>query len=719
MSSDGTSTMTIEAGGAVISPGLNVISGASDSVTVTGAGSTWATGGFPLVIGLSGVGRLIVSDGGRVENTGSAIMALGDEANGTATVNGADSILTISERLSIGGDHREDKNGGSALVELQADGEMTVGEDIVLFPDGILRLEGGRLVTETIDFRGGAFEWTGGRLQIDRFEGDLTVPPGGTLAPPAPVPGEWPHATTEISGDYVQQTGAALEIQIAGSYYSDFNSVTVAEAAVLGGELQVTLIDGYLPDRSSVLGVLTANSLTGSFSNAAHGDRLTTTDGSGSFLVHYGPASIFGANEVVLFDFEEASATGNLPPELVQPIPAVVLERAGDAHIIDLSDYIHDPDVPGTAVRIQVRLGAEHKNIDIALHDAETPQTVANFLAYIDAGRYADNFFHRSVPGFVIQGGGFRFVGPSTFDNVPTFPPVQNEPGISNVRGTIAMAKLGGDPDSATSQWFINLSDNSANLDAQNGGFTVFGRVVGDGMNVADEITALPAYNATAMHPAWTDLPLKDYFGNLTRTNFVETTASVIPALTFTAGSADPAIVSVSVDDGVLTLVPGSGTSGETVVTVSATDLDGATRDFAINVRVMDTYVSWSNDWAFENPSLAEPDADADGNGWVNLLEFAFGGSPLLPAIPPFAPRLEPSGGIVFGHRKNASLHYTAWTSTDLRNWSAVWTSDDGFGHATISTHVRQDGYDLLTIRPDEPEPQSPARFWRVTVEAP
>ncbi len=114
--------------------------------------------------------------------------------------------------------------------------------------------------------------------------------------------------------------------------------------------------------------------------------------------------------------------------------------------------------------------------MEIDLFEEETPETVANFLNYVNDGDYANTFIHRSVAGFVIQGGGFTFIDGER-QSVPTDPPVVNEPGISNLRGTIAMAKLSGDPNSATSQWFINLADNAENLDGQNGGFTVFGQV--------------------------------------------------------------------------------------------------------------------------------------------------------------------------------------------------------------------------------------------------
>lgn len=93
---------------------------------------------------------------------------------------------------------------------------------------------------------------------------------------------------------------------------------------------------------------------------------------------------------------------------------------------------------------------------------------------------------------------------------IPVDAPVVNEFGRSNLRGTIAMAKLGNDPNSATSQWFFNLADNSNNLDNQNGGFTVFGEVVDNGMAVVDAIAALPVYYADSV---FSELPLRNYPG--------------------------------------------------------------------------------------------------------------------------------------------------------------------------------------------------------------
>jgi len=134
-----------------------------------------------------------------------------------------------------------------------------------------------------------------------------------------------------------------------------------------------------------------------------------------------------------------------------------------------------------------VRLTTSLGDIVIRLFPDEAPITTDNFLQYVTDDFYDGTVFHRVVPDFVVQGGGFL---PNGDQPEGLRDPIQNEfdPARSNVRGTVAMAKLPNDPDSATSQFFFNLSDdNAANLDNQNGGFTVFAEVV-EGQDVIDQI---------------------------------------------------------------------------------------------------------------------------------------------------------------------------------------------------------------------------------------
>lgn len=184
-----------------------------------------------------------------------------------------------------------------------------------------------------------------------------------------------------------------------------------------------------------------------------------------------------------------------------------------------------------TVVRFETTLG----DFEVQLYDRSgpsrsTPLTVANFLAYVNAGTYDGSFIHRSIPGFVVQGGGFKLQeAVVSAEALPTNAPVQNEPGNSNVRGTIAMAKVGGDPDSATNQWFFNLADNSGNLDNQNEGFTVFGHVLGDGMDVVDAIAGIQTYNAGA---PFDNLPL--LANVIARENFIYVESVTVVPFEFT-----------------------------------------------------------------------------------------------------------------------------------------------------------------------------------------
>jgi cyclophilin family peptidyl-prolyl cis-trans isomerase len=128
--------------------------------------------------------------------------------------------------------------------------------------------------------------------------------------------------------------------------------------------------------------------------------------------------------------------------------------------------------------------------ITIELDEAKAPISSRNFLEYVESGHYDGTIFHRVIADFMIQGGGFT----PEMKKKPVGAPISNEwrNGLKNKRGTLAMARLGGDPDSATSQFFINVLDNGF-LDREQpdgAAYAVFGRVTG-GMDVVDKIRAV------------------------------------------------------------------------------------------------------------------------------------------------------------------------------------------------------------------------------------
>ncbi len=266
-----------------------------------------------------------------------------------------------------------------------------------------------------------------------------------------------------------------------------------------------------------------------------------------------------------------------------------------------------NPDVTGTVVRFTTNQSGSNNLIYTELFDQAgpsrtrtTPLTAANFLAYANAGRYTNTIIHRSIANFMIQGGGFT--QPTAASNVAggypatiaQFAAVQNEFGNSNIRGTIAMAKLGNDPNSATNQFFFNTADNSGNLDNQNGGFTAFGRVLGTGMGVVDALAAIPKYNADG-GGVFSDLPLRVP----TTTAWQPSAYVVFPSiaavkeLNYTATTTNAALVSPSFDSTgklVLTYGAGVGTATVTVRASSVLSADDFVEDtFSVAVRGVPT----------------------------------------------------------------------------------------------------------------------------------
>lgn len=270
---------------------------------------------------------------------------------------------------------------------------------------------------------------------------------------------------------------------------------------------------------------------------------------------------------------EALESRSMLSVSVANPISDSQVTMNATATNIDLAGRFADPNLNGTIVRFQSVLGS----FNVRLFDSDKPITVENFLRYVDGNLYDNCMIHRSVPGFVVQGGGFRATVPSP-PSISSFPPILNEPGIPNTRGTLAMAKLGGNPNSATNQWFFNLADNRANLDTQNGGFTVFGQVLGDGMTVVDAIAAVPVFDADN-GGVFGQVPLRNYTsGTVTNDNLVAfSDIGRTAAFSYSVTVGDPTLLSAQIVEGKLVLSYLQNKIGSTTVTVRATGADSPT----------------------------------------------------------------------------------------------------------------------------------------------
>lgn len=262
-----------------------------------------------------------------------------------------------------------------------------------------------------------------------------------------------------------------------------------------------------------------------------------------------------------------AAASAVAPPEgawCEQLEPRVVL--FGSPFLANLPTLDDLANHDNTVVRFQLSAGT----IDIELFDVAgpngststaAPRTAANFLRYVNTGRYDNTFIHRfaTLPGgdpFVLQGGGFSLKDPlpasaPRFNSVQSFGTIVNEfsPARSNIERTLSMAKLGGNPDSATSQFFINLNDNSDNLDNQNGGFTVFARIV-KGWDVITRIIT-----------DFTKRDLNIYLNGSSPSNFAE-----VPLSNPTGNGSNPAEYLTILDAEVIKLKNARGFLGQSII---------------------------------------------------------------------------------------------------------------------------------------------------------
>ena len=372
-------------------------------------------------------------------------------------------------------------------------------------------------------------------------------------------------------------------------------------------------------------------------------------------------------------------------PEEILPVPGFLFLSPPSGPIpYDLAPHFRDPDT-STAIRFQTNLGT----IDSILYPEACPAHVENLLNYIGRGDYDGAIFHRSaVPATsgvaVVQAGLMKLDTEENFTRIVTDPTVVDEPALSNLTGTLAMAKTSA-ANSGSSQVYFNTIDN-LNLDGpqSNGGYTVFGRATTGSLPVIADISALPRGSYTANID---NLPqtLSDWPTTTTPEESVPSPGELVQIIEATqieellsyrlGANPTPSLVSGSIVDSELTLNPVSGATGTTTVPIEVTDLDGTTLMVPVSYCVLD-------------------------------LEFR--------------PLLSPGGhpAVTFRHEKNpANLSYEVQSSLDGRQWSSVWrTEESTTSPAVIARSDLGDAWQLTVEDSAITSPATGAALLRIAV---
>jgi len=383
-------------------------------------------------------------------------------------------------------------------------------------------------------------------------------------------------------------------------------------------------------------------------------------------------------------------------PENQAPLADRTLRRSAVPEPVDLNAHFNDPDVTDAS-----RLVFNTGTVDFLYYPSAAPATVTNFKGYLVRGDLLNTIIHRSVPGFVLQGGGY--LAEAGTPGITRQPGVVNEPEITNARGTVAMAKSEGNPDSATSEFFISLADNSSNLNNQNEGFSVFARVPAAGMAVADAIAALPIrnYGGAATNCPVTNPPPPAFSAD----SLVKLLAAgPVAPLSFTAESSAPAVCGVSVNSAQLALAPLA--AGTAAITVTATDLDGQSLLRTFSVTVEEHLSDWLTAQNFPAPGDAAALANPDADTLPNIFEFALMTDPRAhsPEITSGTTTVGPDRFLTlsFPVRKltGGSFRYAVESHSALTGaWTEVWNSGQGFAHAQVVASNDQPDRTDVTVR--------------------
>jgi cyclophilin family peptidyl-prolyl cis-trans isomerase len=413
------------------------------------------------------------------------------------------------------------------------------------------------------------------RLEVLALE-DRLVPALGTLTGMVSA-----NAAVALQGIQVTLTGNGVNLSTTTDGQGDY-----AFRSLTAGTYQVTALAGGSLSQGNTATVTVVN-----------GQVTTQNLSTGGLAPGLVSLRNFLNTPIVLggFGLPAAGPSVNSPPVVSNPIANTTL-TSGASQTIDLAGVFTDPNLTNSQVVFHTSDG----DMTVNLFDPQAPQTVANFFDYV--GRYTSTIFHRlDTNPPVLQGGGFGL--PQSFTTVdnPSDPQLANEFSLPDTLGTLAMAKLKGNPNSATSQFFFNLADNSITLGAgNNGGFMVFGSVASDATSQAvfKALQATPTQDESAFNSAFNPLPISAS-ANLTAFPTNTTPADYLTinsvqvvkqdeALSYSVVSSNPSVVSAQFVPGhpEVLQITSLGPSGTATITVRATTSLGATLQTTFQVTV-------------------------------------------------------------------------------------------------------------------------------------